>query len=602
MNVIGGLAVNRPRVLINDGQPKFAAFVSDGTEVVTVGAGLFRFSVTDGRLSDTASLSNAPLAFALAPDRGTLAITSQDSVELRQADTLKVLARVEMRGSAEAVSFSPDGTVLAVRDKSRLYLYRAHELDKIVDLNCDEQLWHYDVTFLPDNRLAATSSHGIDILDVSTGTTVTKLSLGDNDMPESKQLFFRAGHLYARSDFFVYEFDLASTRYVRRLRSNFAQKALVLPEKEWLVFGDISGHIVLTHLLTGREYRRLKGHDASVCSLDLDPSGRWLVSVAEERDVRLWDVPLALSDSSEYSVTGEEFRSFDYSNACGIRFENNAPELLTARSGAIDRWSIPEFRLIQTLTIPPGQGSVQFLSPALAFGGLWSYDTPPRFTAFVSDLRSNASSQLFDFPCEYPTFARLNRSKSVVAAFSRDALFLLSFPSGSVVRSTATHLGPIEDSRFCGLEFSPDDRLLYTAGRDGTLNQWSTTTGELLREYKTPQGNIESFCVSPDGTMLAISEKLRVVFFDPQAWKVTGVIPHSSRVHWTSMALTADNSTLAFAATHCKEISLYSVRSCELIRTLKGHTGGVNEVCVSKDGDFLASTSFDDTLKIWKLE
>jgi len=47
---------------------------------------------------------------------------------------------------------------------------------------------------------------------------------------------------------------------------------------------------------------------------------------------------------------------------------------------------------------------------------------------------------------------------------------------------------------------------------------------------------------------------------------------------------------------------LWRVADGQLLRTLEGHSGPVNSVSFSPDGSWLASGSWDGTVKLWRVE
>ena len=67
------------------------------------------------------------------------------------------------------------------------------------------------------------------------------------------------------------------------------------------------------------------------------------------------------------------------------------------------------------------------------------------------------------------------------------------------------------------------------------------------------------------------------------------------------MNLDADGKTLA-SGSGDKTIKLWDVATGTEIRTLTGHTGGVNSVAFSPDGKILASGSADGTILLWDVE
>src|SRR5262249_6692881 len=57
------------------------------------------------------------------------------------------------------------------------------------------------------------------------------------------------------------------------------------------------------------------------------------------------------------------------------------------------------------------------------------------------------------------------------------------------------------------LAFSPDGKVVHTAGFDHTLRTWSLTTGKQLCCYKSPGERIADVAFSPDGKIVAVSYK-----------------------------------------------------------------------------------------------
>ena len=71
---------------------------------------------------------------------------------------------------------------------------------------------------------------------------------------------------------------------------------------------------------------------------------------------------------------------------------------------------------------------------------------------------------------------------------------------------------------------------------------------------------------------------------------------HSDDVE--SVCWSPDGKYLA-SGSYDKTVKIWDAKSGQCIRTLKGHSNVVNSVCWSPDGKYLASGSYDKAVKIW---
>jgi WD40 repeat protein len=179
---------------------------------------------------------------------------------------------------------------------------------------------------------------------------------------------------------------------------------------------------------------------------------------------------------------------------------------------------------------------------------------------------------------------------------------LWEFPSGKELRTIDGHTGPV----YC-VAFSPDGKTIASSSHDQTIRLSNVADGKLVREIKGHTGIVDSIAYSPDGKLLASgSADKSVRLWNPADGKeVKKLGDHANSVYWVTFS--PDGKTLASAGAD-GAITLWEVAGQKLLKTIKvedpaikGQFVPVTSLVFSPDNASLYSVGFDRLVHVWNV-
>lgn len=150
--------------------------------------------------------------------------------------------------------------------------------------------------------------------------------------------------------------------------------------------------------------------------------------------------------------------------------------------------------------------------------------------------------------------------------------------------------------------YSPDGSLLASAGEDGTLHLWNTTTGALASSWSTNQQEIIAVSFSPDGKrILTASDRSGVSVWDIETKSLLRDCGDEDGV-MAAIAFSPDGATLIACTLDGRILSLsttdWSIR--EWFPGPPVEYGAIN-LALSPDGTLLATAGSDRRVRLWSL-
>lgn len=161
------------------------------------------------------------------------------------------------------------------------------------------------------------------------------------------------------------------------------------------------------------------------------------------------------------------------------------------------------------------------------------------------------------------------------------------------------HLTLAHDSIVLGLAFSPDGKKLASCSFDHLIKLWDTTTGQCLRTWQTCDP-VWSVAFSPDGQTVASShEDGTIKFWDVKTKQhLKSFSGHTDQV--LDLAFHPQGTVLASSGLD-HTIKLWDIATGICLQTLTEHTDTIWSVTFNRQGTHLASASFDRTAKLWAI-
>lgn len=532
------------------------------------------------------SVSVSSVAFS--PDGMTLVSGSWDkTIKLWEVASGKLLRTFEGHSfQVMAVTFSPDGKTLASGSWDHTIKLWGTASGKLLRTYKGDSSCVSSVAFSPDGKTLASGSwnNTIKLWEVASGKLLRTLDGHSNWV--TAVAFSPDGKMLASGswDDTIKLWDMVSGELLRVIFNgkSFVFSVAFSPDGKTLAFGSEDKTIKLWEVTSGTLLRILEGHSARVIAVAFSPDGKTLASGSEDKTIKLWEMT-----SRKLLRTIESHSSM----VMGVAF---SPDGKTLVSGSIDNtiklWETASGKLLHALD---GDSSFALaFSPdgkTLASGGLDK----------TIKLWETASGKLL-------RTLEGHSSWVMVVAFSPDGKTLASVgEEDKTIRLWETVSGKLlcvlEGDTSNALAFSPDGKILATAGFDKTIKLWETDSGKLLRTIEGHSSSVFAVAFSPDGMTLASGGNDKTI----KLWETaSGKLFRTIEGHWNEVgyvAFSPDGKTLT-SLSEGISIKTWEAATGNLLLTFEDSLSIKALMALSPDGKAFASGNFDGSVNFWRTQ
>ncbi len=421
------------------------------------------------------------------------------------------------------------------------------------------------------------------------GSTVLSLTVSDNQ----RYLAFSGW------DSTMYVWDLVEERYVQSWKFDMPMNGLLLSPDGKYLFGlpGMSGPFERAYFWdveTGERLFQLFASFSEYISTAFSPDGQYL-AIAGFPNIALYKVPekefvrnfrrsddpfdsysfhtVAFSPDGKLLVGGGDtfFRQsylwdaesgelldsvdskIDYFSVNSFTLDKDNRSLLVGNSiGILDAWDIPENRLVRKVL--PMVATEDRRMTITAFSGSGSY---------------------------------------LVSANLDGELFLFNTFSGDTIRTIPHTKRKVWSVN--GLDVSPNDSLIAVGGRDSLLTLYHFSSGLPAWVSSNRSTPVWDVGFSPDGSRVAASSDIGIVFFDVLSGDSLAVIAEPD----TALFAFSPDGTQLVSVNRTGDVRAYNVSTGEPVREI-GTQKSAKEILWSNDGRYIAACGEDGNITIWE--
>lgn len=485
------------------------------------------------------------------------------------------------------------------------------------------------VAFSSDSQIMATASHdrSIQLWDPatwkSTGTLPHPDAIRSIDFsPDGRYL--AAGCLSGS----VFLWDLAARKVLREFpcpQYSHGGAARFSPDATTLAVGDMYGLLTLWNVKSTQTIHSVRAHSRAITALAYSSDGKRLASASWDRSACIWE---ADSLRPLYRLTGHSdgvlclaFSSDDQHLATGSR--DNSIRIWKSSTGELSNTLNPHSAWISQLVFLPDNTTLLSASADQKIkvlnwhtgletttlsghlGEVWALALSPNRQWLISGGKDYSVRAWPAQPKPKPPNHRPLSSRSDYGfSISDDASTFVAWnEQGSTLVWNADTLEEIAKLPIpatgvaCGA-VSPTGHLLASAGADGVVKLWNSTSQKPFAEFSTGTHSIHELKFSRNGSQLAAVNTDQTIGIWNIATQQPGPsFPGPSKTV-LNLCFSPDDSLLAVASLDWTT-TLYDLPNQRIRAVLREHAGEVFGLAFSPDGKTLATASWDGSVKIW---
>lgn len=575
------------------------AYTSDGRSILTAAnaektrKGTLRlWDGGTGQLRRAIDLSVAVRGALFTPDgRLVMAALAEGGVGLFDAQTGERTGTLGEAGdSPERLALSADGKRAAVILGVEVRAYDVFARSRLFSFanNAGQVM---AITFSPDGAVLAVTSGGtVRLLDAEKGTPIRALETPDQGVYDNGKAgiitsvsFSPDGKLVAAGgmDHLVRVWEAATGELRHALRGHKEQIDTVAfsPDGRLLASAALDGSAFVWDMGSGARVEELRGHEAEIYRIEFVDAGR-VATVSYDRTARIWDV----TDGPFLRAVGVVRAGIDRTafsadkSRLAVSSDRTALVLDTSKGAVLGELTGQPAQISALAMAPDGAQAVTGHSDETAV--VWDV-SPVRARATLSGHEKGVTAALYS-----------NDGNLIITGDAAGTLRLWDAKTGEKERELREHKSSISV-----VVTSEGSRLMASGARDGTAVIWEASTGRMLHVLKHGEDPIMAMAFSRDEKTLATGQFSEALLWDVDTGKLRATLGGYEQAVM-ALAYSPDQKSIA-ALSSDGVLGLWSLADGARIRELRVTDNGSYDVAFSADGERLLMASGEGRARVW---
>ncbi len=181
--------------------------------------------------------------------------------------------------------------------------------------------------------------------------------------------------------------------------------------------------------------------------------------------------------------------------------------------------------------------------------------------------------------------------KTIITANGDGSVTLHDALTGTVIRTMTSSDESVDEA-----VFNPAQQLLATITNDYAIRIWDIPNHKTFSELKRHVPRLRGAMYSPDGSKIFSFTDIGTYRWDPGTGRLIG---RDSSIDGLMSGRCWDSAGQRLVTFGAPFAVIWSLRTCQALRVLRGHTGDLNSAAFSRDGTKVVTASADSTARIW---